>query len=115
MSKILNLDEVSSKEERVLKIKGVEYEMSTMSVQDFIDMSRKEERLVELGEDAPISEQFVLYMDIVGSFFPTIPEDVLKSFTLEQLMAILDFAREIESGADEVEAEQKKPGKSNKK
>ena len=94
MSKVLNLDEVSSEEEKALKIKGNEYQMAAMSVKNFVEISRKEESLVKLGDEASMADQLELYIDMVGMMFPEMGEDVLKTLKLNQLMSIMEFTRD---------------------
>lgn len=104
MSKMLNLDEVAAKEERVLRYKGKEYPMTTMSVRDFIEMTRRGEE-IDAKKDAKVTDQLEWMIEMVGSLFQTIPEDVLNNFSLEELGMIIEFAR---SNVDEDAEEAKK-------
>ena len=100
MAKMLNLDDVSAKEERVLRVKGEEYPMKTMSVHDFIELTRRGEEL-DASEDTKVTDQLEWMVEMVELLFPTIPDEVLKEFSLDELGMIINFAR---SNVDEEKA-----------
>lgn len=105
MAKMLNLDEVSAKEERVLRFQGIEYPMKTISVRDFIDMTRRGEAL-DADKDSKMTDQLEWMVDMVSNLFPTMPEEVVGSFDLTELGTIIDFAR---SNVDDEAESVKKP------
>ncbi len=92
MAKILNLDELAP-EEKQLKLKGEGYSMKEMSVDDFISITRKAEKIEKDSTDMPMSDRVEFLMDMVCDSFPTCPRDDLRGLNLEQLNAIIEFAR----------------------
>ena len=96
--RMLNLDEVAAKSQRVLKIKGEEYEMKVMTVNEFITFTKEAEEKDALrkeseDKDKPIalSEQIEMLVKMIGNSFPTMPEKVLDDLSMEQLNVIFEF------------------------
>jgi hypothetical protein len=104
MAKILNLDDVAAKEERVLKFRGEGYPMAQMSVGDFIEITRKSE---QMNDKASVADQTELLIEMVGGAFPSMPKDVLRSMSFEQLVAVLDFARAVDQEGEGAEERKK--------
>ncbi|CCG43294.1 hypothetical protein [Magnetospirillum molischianum] len=97
MTKMLNLDAVKPKTERVLKLKGQEHAQAPLSVGDFIDNARASRRLAEKPD---LVEEFELVLGMVGRSFPTVPETDLRALTFEQLSTILSWSQTDESAED---------------
>ena len=100
MPQMLNLDEVAAKTERVLSIRGEQYEMQPMSVSDFIDYTSKVQAQEVKGKkkgkaepDKSIIEIMESLIEMITKSFPTLPEEIVRTLTLEQLNAIIEFAR----------------------
>lgn len=89
-TKILNLEELASKEARVLRINGVDHPVLEMSVQDFIETTLAAERLE--GETS-IVKQLEATFDLVIRAVPSVDKAVLKRMTLDQLQAMTAFIR----------------------
>tara|TARA_R110000851_G_C13102760_1_gene569248 strand:- start:31923 stop:32252 length:330 start_codon:yes stop_codon:yes gene_type:complete len=108
MAQMLNLDEVSAKEERLLKFKGVEYPMATMSVHNFIEMTRRGEALDESSAKGTtkVTDQLAWMIEMVKTLFPTMPDDILNAFNMVELNLILEFSRsQVDEEAEEVKKE----------
>lgn len=90
--KYLNVDDLAP-EQKVLKLKGKEYQMKEASVADFIEMTRDLE-----GKDTKkpetVSQQIEFLVVMVQKAFPTCPVEELNCLTLQQLTAIINFARD---------------------
>lgn len=104
MAKLLNLDEIAPKAEKVIVLKGKEHEMKPVSVGDFIRLTQEVEDMA--GKEIKVSEQFKYFIKTVMDSFPTIEEEVLTGLTLEKLRVIVDFIRaEAEEEVDGAEGE----------
>ena len=103
MAKILNLNSLA-KEEKILTIDGTSYPMKDMSVEDFIELTRRAEA-VDKKEDVGLADK----IDTVCISFPTCPKTVLRKRSLEELNAIVEFARDTATeGVTETEGVEKK-------
>lgn len=91
MAKILNLDGLS-KETRSVRIGGVAYRMKDISVGDFIDITKRADEIAE--QKGSIIEQIEFLIDTVAISFPDCPKDVLRNRTMEELNALVAFARD---------------------
>ena len=92
---MLNLDAVpSTSTETVITLDGEEHQMTQMSVGDFIDSAKLALKIT--GED-PLAE-FDLAVGMVTKSFPTINKKRLRSLTMDQLHAMIDFIRDVNSG-----------------
>lgn len=105
-AKMLNLDEVAAREERIVVLKGVEYPMKAVSVKDFIEMTKRGEEADE--KNMSFAESVEWLIDMVSKVFPTIPKDVLDDLTMPQLNAILELAKG-EAEAEEGDESEGKP------
>jgi hypothetical protein len=118
MPKMLNLDEVAASTERVLTIKGVTYAMKPMSVADFIEytsatqaeqLKATKTKAKAKTSDKPkpaleksIKDIMETFIEMVTKSFPTLPDEIVRGLTLDQLNAIVSFAR----GEQDPEAEE---------
>lgn len=89
-TKILNIEDLASKEVRVLRVNGVDHKVREMSVEDFIETTVAAERLE--GEES-IVKQLEATFDLILRAVPTIDRAVLKDMTLDQLQAMTAFIR----------------------
>lgn len=103
MAKILDLDDLAKTDpEIVLKLAGKSHVMKPLSVGDFINNTKRLDKLAE----TPVSEQFEIFLDIVDAAFPTVGKDVLAAMSMNQLEQIMDFVQTAQKEADEDAAEQ---------
>lgn len=88
MTELLNLDDLpTAAPARSIKIKGKSHHMANLSVGAFIEERKSARDLKDKGQD----EQVVHTLLMVKMLFPTIPEDVLKGLSFDQLAAIMTF------------------------
>lgn len=92
MAKYLNVDELAP-EQRVLKLRGKEYPMKEMSMEELITTIRETEQLAEKKGKVTVSEQMEMMVQTVQRAFPSCPKGVLMSLSVAQLAAIIDFAQ----------------------
>jgi len=108
---VLNLDTLA-KEERLITLEGESYAMKEMSVEDFVNITKRAEEVEKKGEDT-ISKRIEFLVETVLISFPTCPKEVLVRQGLTKLNAIVDFARDgsVPAGAkeDEEKGDSKKP------
>ena len=95
MAKMLNLDEVASKTSKVLKLGGKKYEMVSMSVREFIDFTREADTQEDKDKADPktVPEMMEAFVDMVVKSFPSMPVEIVGSLNLDQLKAVVSFAR----------------------
>jgi len=107
MAQVLNLDDLAAKTEKVLSLKGVKYVMRSMSVQDFIDFSKEaQERELDKAKvegdsikegkeptEADVSVIAESFIGMIQHSFPDMPEEVVRTLSMDQLGAVVAFAR----------------------
>lgn len=99
-TKYLNLDEVQPPVSKVLTIKGKSYEMVDLTVGAMVENLRLAEKME--GNNAPLHEQIELMVRLISNVFPSVPEDVLRGLSLDQLTRVVEFAQ---SSVEDVAAE----------
>lgn len=113
MAKILNIDSFA-KDERSVKLGGVEYTIVEMTVENFIETSKQAASL----EDASLVDQIEATIVMIMRSIPTVPEATLRGIKLEHLQTIVAFIRgdHLVEGVEDTEApEKKEPVKANKR
>lgn len=110
MSKLLNLDDLSQQEERVLILGGVDYPMTEMTVKDFIEINQDAQALKGETDPGTLMETTI---NLIQRSFPTCPREVLLGLGLTKLNRIMKFTSEApeevleEAAAGEAGNEQK--------
>lgn len=100
-TKILNLDELAPKAEKVLKIKGKEYVMKPASVGAYIRFTRDLQEME--GKEISLADQIEYMCNSVSEAFPGMEKEVIESLSFEQLEAITSFvAEKVEAESEEV-------------
>ena len=90
MTKVLNLDELTTAETRELVIGGKTYAIKEMSVEDFIETTR----VAEMLESEPsFAKQMEATVRLLKRSIPDLPEAMLKAMSVEQLKALTSFVR----------------------
>lgn len=89
MAKVLNLDNLATKETRELVLGGQTYRVRPMNVEDFIEAQRMADKLA----DATFAEQMEGSIALIKRGVPDIDVSVLKQLELEQLTAVAKFVR----------------------
>ncbi len=92
MGKILNLEQLSTKSVRSVKIAGTEYPIPEMTVDLFIETTKAAEDMKE----ASFSDQLELTIKLILASIPGVTRDMLLTLNLDQLQALAAFIR----GAD---------------
>lgn len=90
MTKILNLDKLSAKETRELRLGGKTYKVKEMSVEDFIETTRMAEKLE--GETS-FAVQMEATIELIQRSVPEVSTEELKNLTIDQLRAVTAFIR----------------------
>lgn len=85
----LNLDDLAV-ESRVVQNDGIKYHMRDMTVEDFIEMGKREKDAVEFDAMNP-SEQMEFLVTQIAQAFNDWPESALRELPLRKLNAILEF------------------------
>lgn len=96
MTKILNLDKIETKREKVLILKGVEHAMVTFTVRDYIDQMKSIRELNDLeleDVDSP-ARALEITIDVLSKAFPTIKRKDFESLSMEQLSAIRELVED---------------------
>ncbi len=113
MAKILNIDSFA-KDERSVKLGGVEYPIVEMTVENFIETSKQAAAL----EEATLVEQIEATIVMIMRSIPTVPEATLRAIKLEHLQTIIAFIRgdHLVEGVEDTDApaEKKEQGKATK-
>lgn len=97
MTKIINLDDLETRKDRLVILKGVEHVMKTLTVKDYVQQLKKQAEIEKLSA---VTEQTVetadrlieLTVDALASVFPTIPRDQLEGLNMDQLNAMRALA-----------------------
>jgi hypothetical protein len=96
MAKYLDLDNIVPPK-RTIKLGGIEYEVATLSVEQFIETIRRTEEMQKRqkkGDELSLTELVQLQLDAVKLALPSMPHDVASKLTYKQVEAILNFVRE---------------------
>lgn len=116
MTKIVNLDQLSTKRDKVVVLGGEEHVMATLTVKDYIEQmkSTKEiDTLMNEGEESLEGAEKIMEITIKAlmKLFPTITKEQFEALNMDQLTAIRelaeDFAEEDAPDAELVEGEKK--------
>lgn len=101
MPKILNLDKLSAKpNDRFIEVKGVQYPIPPMTIDNFIETTLAAERL---EGSVSLADQIKSTIDMICRAVPTLPREALGGYPLEILTDIASFI----GGADVDDAEEK--------
>lgn len=90
--KVLNLDKLSTKGTRKLRLGGVDYEVLPMSVGNFVETTLAAERMVEQG-DVSIATELKEAVAMIRRSVPDAPEEALMALELEQIKLIVAFIK----------------------
>lgn len=90
MTEILNIDGLVGKEDKVVKIAGVEYPVAPMNVGDFLKISEMAKAVS--GED--VIDTIIFLIDSISIRLPTCPVEVLNACNMAQLNAIASYIRD---------------------
>jgi hypothetical protein len=99
MTKIINLDQLETKRDKVVILGGVEHVMKTLTVKDYIYQLKagtEIEKLANNGEPTPetADRMIELTVDALATLFPTIRRDQLEALNMDQLNAMRQLAED---------------------
>lgn len=90
--KVLNLDKLSAKGTRKLRLDGVDYDVLPMTVGNFVETTLAAERMVEAGDTSAATELQETVAMIQRSV-PDAPREVLERLELSQIRLVVDFIK----------------------
>ena len=102
-TKYLNLDEIAPPR-KIIRLKGEEHEMRHFSVGEFIEVLKRGESQEEQDrlQKKTEAERIEWFVNQIRDAFPTMTDETLKGLSLEQVMAIWQFARDaLEEGSED--------------
>lgn len=85
--KLLNLDDLIANK-RSVQIHGVEYPVAEQSLGGLIE-AIKREKLMDRSDDVALFENM---LTSAATLLPTVPENILRSLSIRQLTAVVNFA-----------------------
>lgn len=88
-TEFLNLDELAV-ESRVVQNGGKKYHMRDMTVEDFIEMSKRDKKAADF-DAMTAGEQLEFLVEQISEAFEDWPESELRELPMRKLNAILDF------------------------
>lgn len=101
--KLLNIDQVAEKTNKVIILGGVQYDIMPISVGTFIKKTKEAEEYVKAGVNDPTRE-VEMVIDLISECIPGAPRYVIEALTLPQLQLISDYIQKDDvDGAEDVE------------
>lgn len=99
MTKIINLDQLETKRDKVVVLGGTEHVMRTLTVKDYIHQLKSQREIEKLttGDDADpdtVDRILELTVDALHKLFPTITKEQLESLNMDQLNAMRALAED---------------------
>jgi hypothetical protein len=114
MTKILNLDKIVTKREKVIVLGGVEHVMTTLTVKEYIAQMKSSQELNDLiqAEDLNSADKILnLTIETLMKVFPTITREQFEGLNMDQLSAIRELAEDAaDEDAPQAETEGEAPG-----
>jgi hypothetical protein len=110
MTKVINLDQLETRKDKAVLLKGKEHIMKTLTVKDYILQLKNQQEIEKLSsEPEPTMETadrlIELTVDALHQLFPTISKEDLMSLNMDQLNAMRGLAE----GYTEEEAPEAEP------
>lgn len=98
MTKIINLDQLATKRDKVVVLGGEEHVMKTLTVKDYVQQMKASSQISELvkQEDSIESAERIMELTIEAlmKVFPTITKDQFEGLNMDQLTAIRELAED---------------------
>lgn len=99
MTKIVNLDQLVTKRDKVVVLNGKEHEMKTLTVKDYVLQMKAASQINEMvkaGDESIESAERVIELTVEAlmKVFPTITKDEFEALNMEQLTAIRGLAED---------------------
>jgi hypothetical protein len=110
MTKVINLDQLETKKDKAVILKGVEHIMKTLTVKDYILQLKTQQEIEKLStaeeQTVETADKLIeLTVDALSQMFPTIAREDLLSLNMDQLNAM----RALAEGYAEEEAPEAEP------
>jgi hypothetical protein len=86
--KVLNLDDVSSDDEKVLRLDGTEHRAVEMTVEGYIDRLK---RARTSNPDATEAEKIAETIEFLTEVYPTVTTARFRKLSLAQLTKVIEF------------------------
>ena len=90
--KVLNLDKLSTKGSRKLRLAGVDYDVLPMTVGNFVETTLAAERMVDEG-NVSMAAELKEAVAMIRRSVPDAPENALNELELEQIRVIVAFIK----------------------
>jgi hypothetical protein len=90
MTRVINLTPIATEPDLVLVIDDVRHEMSTLTMQSFIDNLKLIE---DLGMNPNPVAELEASCKIISRAFPTITDAMIKGWSLQRIQQLVDIAR----------------------
>lgn len=90
MTQFINLDEIKREPLVTIQVNGQKHEMRTATVEDFIENMKAIE---SLGKNASLVQEIEVMIGIVARAFPTLPENDIRSWPIDNLQKLSEIAR----------------------
>lgn len=103
MTKILNLDQLVTKREKVVVLGGVEHVMATLTVKDYIQQMKTGAEINKIMQDTDgdleMNAEKAMTLTIEGlmKMFPTITKEQFESLNMDQLTALRELSEDYAS------------------
>lgn len=113
MTKILNLDKIQTKRDKVIILGGEEHVMKVFTVKEYIFHMKEAEKLGKMEEDNidTLGKGLDATISILCNAFPTVKREQFEGLNMEQLSAIRGLIDEENEGDVQELAEGEVPGK----
>lgn len=95
MTKIVNLDKLDTRKEKIVILNGKEHIMRSLTVREYIAQMKASEEISKLSDESDLSAAsriFEITVEALHKVFPTIPLDELENLSMDQLTALKDLA-----------------------
>jgi hypothetical protein len=93
--RVVNLDKLTTRKDKVIILNGVEHVMRTPTVADYIDQMKKAEEISAIAEMPTIetaTKMLELTIATLRTSFPTVTAEQFAALDMDQLNAIRELA-----------------------
>lgn len=91
MTKIVNLDQLETRRDKVIILGGVEHVMKTLTIKEYIEQMKASTEINQMALDNSMENAekiFSLSIEALMKAFPTVTKDQFNSLNLDQITAI---------------------------
>jgi hypothetical protein len=99
MTKIINLDQLETRKDKAVILKGQEHIMKTLTVKDYILQLKTQQEIEKLSQSpeqtVETADRLIeLTVDALSQLFPTIAREDLEALNMDQLNAMRALAED---------------------